>query len=41
MENIETKKPQNRLDRALDTRAANFRPSSWQAPETLLLRRGS
>ncbi len=35
MENIETKKPQNRLDRALDTRAANFRPSSWQAPETL------
>ena len=35
MENIETKKPQNRMDRALDTRAANFRPSSWQAPETL------
>ena len=35
MENIETKKPQNRLDRALDTRVANFRPSSWQAPETL------
>ena len=35
MENIETKKPQNRLDRALDTRATNFRPSSWQAPETL------
>ena len=35
MENIETKKPQNRLDRALDTRTTTYRPTSWQAPETL------
>ena len=35
MENVETKRPQNRLDRALDSRATAYRPSSWQAPEAL------
>ena len=35
MENVETKKPQNRLDRILDSRATSYRPSSWQAPEAL------
>ena len=35
MENVDTKKPQNRLDRALDSRATSYRPTSWQAPEAL------
>jgi len=35
MENVETKKPQNRLDRALDSRTTTYRPTSWQAPEAL------
>ena len=35
MENVETKKPQNRLDRALDARGNSYRPTSWQAPEAL------
>jgi len=35
MENVETKKPQNRLDRGLDNRASSYRPTSWQAPEAL------
>ena len=35
MENVETKKPQNRLDRALDSRAQAHRPTYWQAPEAL------
>jgi len=35
MENVETKKPQNRLDRGLDNRATSYRPTSWQAPEAL------
>ena len=35
MENVETKKPQNRLDRILDSRATSYRPTSWQAPEAL------
>jgi hypothetical protein len=35
MENFDTKKPQNRLDRALDSRATSYRPTSWQAPEAL------
>ena len=35
MENVETKKPQNRLDRALDSRAQTQRPSYWKAPEAL------
>ena len=30
-----TEQKQNRMDRALDTRAAVYRPSSWQTPETL------
>ncbi len=35
MENVETKKPQNRLDRALDSRVQAHRPTYWQAPEAL------
>lgn len=35
MENVETRKPQNRLDRALDSRAQAQRPSYWKAPEAL------
>lgn len=35
MENVETKKSQNRLDRALDSRTTTYRPTSWQAPEAL------
>lgn len=35
MENVETKKSQNRLDRVLDSRVTSYRPSSWQAPEAL------
>ena len=35
MENVETKKSQNRLDRVLDSRTATYRPTSWQAPEAL------
>jgi len=35
MENVETKKSQNRLDRVLDSRTTSYRPSSWQAPEAL------
>lgn len=35
MENVETRKPQNRLDRALDSRVQTHRPSYWQAPEAL------
>ena len=35
MENVETKKPQNRLDRILDSRTTTYRPTSWQAPEAL------
>ncbi len=35
MENVETKKPQARLDRALETRANSYRPTSWRAPEAL------
>ena len=35
MENVETKKPQNRLDRALDSRVQSHRPTFWQAPEAL------
>ena len=35
MENVDTKKPQSRLDRALDSRTATYRPTSWQAPEAL------
>jgi hypothetical protein len=35
MENVDTKKSQNRLDRALDSRATSYRPTSWQAPEAL------
>ena len=35
MENVETKKSQNRLDRVLDSRTATYRPTSWKAPEAL------
>ena len=35
MENVEPKKPQNRLDRALDGRVQTHRPSYWKAPEAL------
>ena len=35
MENVETKKPQNRLDRALDSRVQARRPAYWQTPEAL------
>ena len=34
-ENVEPKKPQNRLDRALDGRVQTHRPSYWKAPEAL------
>ena len=35
MENVDTKKPQNRLDRMLDSRTTTARRLSWQAPEAL------
>ena len=35
MENVDTKKSQNRLDRALDSRVQAHRPTYWQAPEAL------
>ncbi len=35
MENVDTKKSQNRLDRALDSRVQTHRPTYWQAPEAL------